>query len=92
MVEAAAGFDNQIEYLVIARTGVARAAPWTDFEIQAVSTAINISGDAVTVATITFDVNLVASQPLLAGACCSVLTATICPSLLVPAGAVCRAF
>lgn len=76
-----AGFDNQIDYLAIGQFGAATAALRTDLGTQATSTATNVGSGAVTGATITVDVNLLAGQPILAGDYSAVLTVTIDPSL-----------
>jgi len=76
-----AGFDNEINYLAIAQFGAASAALNSNFTTQVTSAGTNVVTGAVSGATITVDVNLLAGQPIIAGTYSSVLTVTIDPSL-----------
>lgn len=78
---AIAGFDNFINYQAIGQFGAATATLRTDTATQVTSTGTNVVSGAVTGATITVDVNLLAGQPIIAGNYSSILTVTIDPSL-----------
>lgn len=78
---AVAGLDNFIDYRAVAQFGAANATLRTDLASQVTSLNTNVVSGAVTGASITVDVNLIAAQPIIAGTYSAILTVTIDPSL-----------
>ena len=80
-LSAASGFDNFINWRAYGVFSAASATLNTSSASSATSLDFNVPSGAVSGATITVDVNLVAGNPLLAGSYSAILTVSIDPNL-----------
>ena len=78
---AASGFDNFIDWQATGVFSAATAALDTRSAVSATSAGFNVSSGAVSGATITVDVNLVAGNPVIAGTYSAILIVSIDPNL-----------
>ncbi len=80
-VGAATGFDNTINWVATGVFGAASVTHQTTSGTATTSTGFNAPSGAVSGATITVDINLVAGNPIIAGSYTGILTVSVDPNL-----------